>query len=144
MVLDGQLHGKPKLLSQLMEKFPYADLDDDIFIYRENYEPLQTDVHHFLGELNRASLLCCLAPRIYDVLEEATEARAESINWSINYLLYSTQHLISQDDREAILSHYRLLNAHQAEERVDRLIQPGVVLRRVFPYPYQSCLGLNK
>ena len=29
MVLDGQLQGKPKLLSQLMEKFPYADLDDD-------------------------------------------------------------------------------------------------------------------
>ena len=77
-------------------------------MYRENCDPLQADIHHYLGELNRADLLCCLAPRLYDVLMEATEARAESINWSINYLLYSAQHLISQEDHEAIRSHYWL------------------------------------
>ena len=126
MVLDGQLQGKPKLLSQIMEKFPYADLDDDRVIYQENYNPLYADVHHYLRELNRADLLSHLALRLYDLLEEATEARAESINWSINYLLYSAPQLISQDDRSAIISHNRLQNARLTEERVDQLIQPGV------------------
>ena len=72
-------------------------------------------------------MLCRIALRLYDVLEEAKEARTESINWSINYLLYSArQHLISQDDRDAIISHYRLLKAQQSEEKVDQSIQPGV------------------
>ena len=126
MVLDGQLQGKPKLLSQIMEKFPYADLDDDRFVYRENYDPLRADVHHYLGELSRTDLLSRLAPRLYDLLEEATEARAGSINWSINYLLYTAPQLISQDDRSAIMCHIRLRNARLSEERVDQSIQPGV------------------
>ena len=109
-----------------MGKFPYADLDDDRFVYRENYDPLRADVHHCLGELSRADLLSRLAPKLYDLLEEATEARAESINWSIKYLLYSAPHLISQDDRNAIINHNGLQNARLTEERVDQLIQPRV------------------
>ena len=100
--------------------------NDDRFVYQENYDPLHADVHHYLGELSRAKLLSHLAPRLYDLLEEATEARAESINWSINYLLYSAPQLISQDDCLAIISHNRLRNARLTEERVDQLIQPGV------------------
>ena len=71
-------------------------------------------------------MLSRLAPRLYDLLEEATEARAESIDWSINYLLYSARHLISQEDYEAICSHYRKRNTRLTEEMVDQSIQPGV------------------
>ena len=109
-----------------MGKIPYADLDDDRFVYRENYDPLRADVHHYIGELSRVDLLSRLAPRLYDLLEEATEARAGSITWSINYLLYTAPQLISRDDRSAIMSHIRLRNARLSEERVDQSIQPGV------------------
>ena len=126
LVLAGQVQGKPKLLSQLMGKIPYADLNDDRFVYQEKYDPLHADVHHYMGELSRANLLSRLAPRLYDLLKEATEARAESINWSINYLLYTAPQLISQDDYSAIMSHIWLRNTRLTEERVDQSIQPGV------------------
>ena len=125
MILDGQQQAKPKVLSKLTGRIPFADLDRERFVDQYNCQPVVVDLPCYLRELSRHDKLSPIVSGIYDVVADTTGAREETLEWAIGVLIGPPCHYFTEEELQTVLNSHRLHQARRREDLADQIAQLG-------------------
>ena len=124
MILEGQKPSKPKELSELAGRVPFADINGERFVDK-HYQPEVTDLLCFVREVHREDQLSKIVPAFYKVLEDTTGASEETLEWTIGVMIQAPRYYFTEEELQMVLNDHCLCHSRQREDLVDLIIQLG-------------------
>ena len=124
LILEGQKPLKPKELSELVGHIPFADINGKRFVDKHQ-QPEVTDLLCYVREIHREDQLSKIVPAIYNVLEDATGASEETLEWTIGIMIRAPRYYFTDEELQMVLNDRRLRHSRRREDLVDLIIQLG-------------------